>query len=523
MKNLSNIEHELDIVTKQYVDNAADTKVDKIEGKQLSTNDFSNEDKEKLNSLENYTLPTASADALGGVKIGNDLTIDENGILNIDNIDYTKIENKPTLNGITIEGDKVGTDYGINDTNVYYGTEEPTAENVVMWVDPSGSDAITGDKLEQIEEQINVSNSYQELALEKIDHTYNKAITRNMCFNINSFSKGASTLTGQATSSFYDNGSQPTMTISTNLKNGWYLYNTESSGYDVINNTATGTATISGINTAFNRTAYNSNSAVYFISGSSTKAYAVRTFLFDFKTARNVTLKWYSGGDVDSFTFYGSNDNSTWTPIDTFAKNNAISITSETAYRYYKIENASVVYSNMYLYYMYFVVNDTQTIPDFENAYTYNGDITSLKQILVKTPNTLDMTSVTTNTINGFTIENLLEENKLYELSLIDNQIKVLYEVGKTKVVAGSFTTVTAGSIDIIELGFQPDLVICYNTANNGYMISSESTVEGIGYDEVPKIFSRAYSHSDGKIINNGFQVKAWSDNKKIYYVAIKL
>ena len=48
MKNLSNIEHELDIVTKQYVDNAADTKVDKIEGKQLSTNDFSNEDKEKL-------------------------------------------------------------------------------------------------------------------------------------------------------------------------------------------------------------------------------------------------------------------------------------------------------------------------------------------------------------------------------------------------------------------------------------------------------------------------------------------
>ena len=81
MKNLSNIEHELDIVTKQYVDNAAETKVDKVEGKQLSTNDFSNEDKEKLNSLENYILPTASADALGGIKIGNNLNIDENGIL----------------------------------------------------------------------------------------------------------------------------------------------------------------------------------------------------------------------------------------------------------------------------------------------------------------------------------------------------------------------------------------------------------------------------------------------------------
>ena len=82
MKNLSNIEHELDIVTKQYVDNAADTKVDKIEGKQLSTNDFSNEDKEKLSSLENYTLPMASADALGGIKVGENLTIAEDGTLN---------------------------------------------------------------------------------------------------------------------------------------------------------------------------------------------------------------------------------------------------------------------------------------------------------------------------------------------------------------------------------------------------------------------------------------------------------
>ena len=81
MKNLSNIEHELDIVTKQYVDNAAGTKVDKVEGKQLSTNDFTTEEKEKLNSLENYMLPTASADALGGIKIGENLTIAEDGTL----------------------------------------------------------------------------------------------------------------------------------------------------------------------------------------------------------------------------------------------------------------------------------------------------------------------------------------------------------------------------------------------------------------------------------------------------------
>ena len=85
MKNLSNIEHELDMVTKIYVDKAAEAKVDKVEGKQLSTNDFTTEEKEKLNSLENYTLPMASADAQGGVKIGNNMSIDANGILDIKN------------------------------------------------------------------------------------------------------------------------------------------------------------------------------------------------------------------------------------------------------------------------------------------------------------------------------------------------------------------------------------------------------------------------------------------------------
>lgn len=81
MKNLSPIVDELDIVNKKYVDTAAATKVDKVDGKQLSTNDFTNESKEKLDSLENYTLPAASADALGGVKIGENLTIDANGVL----------------------------------------------------------------------------------------------------------------------------------------------------------------------------------------------------------------------------------------------------------------------------------------------------------------------------------------------------------------------------------------------------------------------------------------------------------
>lgn len=52
-----------------------DKKVDMVEGKDLSSNDFTAADKAKLARLENYTLPAATASALGGVKVGAGLTI----------------------------------------------------------------------------------------------------------------------------------------------------------------------------------------------------------------------------------------------------------------------------------------------------------------------------------------------------------------------------------------------------------------------------------------------------------------
>lgn len=64
------------------------------DGKGLSTNDFTNQDKEKLDSLENYILPVASVETLGGVKIGENLNIDENGVLSAsggDKIYYYKM------------------------------------------------------------------------------------------------------------------------------------------------------------------------------------------------------------------------------------------------------------------------------------------------------------------------------------------------------------------------------------------------------------------------------------------------
>lgn len=48
--------------------NELNSKVDKVEGKQLSTNDYTTVKKNKLANLQNYTLPTATKNILGGVK-----------------------------------------------------------------------------------------------------------------------------------------------------------------------------------------------------------------------------------------------------------------------------------------------------------------------------------------------------------------------------------------------------------------------------------------------------------------------
>ena len=56
-------------------------KVDVEEGKGLSSNDFTTALKTKLESLENYTLPIASDNTLGGIKVGTGLSINQNGEL----------------------------------------------------------------------------------------------------------------------------------------------------------------------------------------------------------------------------------------------------------------------------------------------------------------------------------------------------------------------------------------------------------------------------------------------------------
>ena len=72
-----------DVTTKfTSVENELNNKVDKVEGKQLSTEDYTTSEKQKLAGLQNYSLPIAG-DTLGGVKNGGNVVIGNDGSMNV--------------------------------------------------------------------------------------------------------------------------------------------------------------------------------------------------------------------------------------------------------------------------------------------------------------------------------------------------------------------------------------------------------------------------------------------------------
>lgn len=85
------------LLLKQKLNN----KVDKVDGKGLSSCDYTPTEQEKLAGLTNYTLPEATNETLGGIKVGAGLAMHE-GVLSVtgggtaDSVDWSNVQNKPT-------------------------------------------------------------------------------------------------------------------------------------------------------------------------------------------------------------------------------------------------------------------------------------------------------------------------------------------------------------------------------------------------------------------------------------------
>lgn len=80
---------------------------------------YTTEEKTKLAGLNNYTLPVASSTVLGGIKVGANLTITNDGTLNATSsgetgtTDYPALSNKPQINGVELIGNKTSEELGI--------------------------------------------------------------------------------------------------------------------------------------------------------------------------------------------------------------------------------------------------------------------------------------------------------------------------------------------------------------------------------------------------------------------------
>lgn len=153
-----------------------DKKVDKVSGKGLSTNDYTTDEKTKLAGIakgaNNYTLPTASAQALGGVKVGDGINVSAEGKISVQVADganpglslnnYTAEDkdklagieagaNKytlPTASGSTLGGVKIGTNLSVaadgtlNATDTTYNPATTTAPGLMSAADKTKVDTI---------------------------------------------------------------------------------------------------------------------------------------------------------------------------------------------------------------------------------------------------------------------------------------------------------------------------------------------------------------------------------------------
>lgn len=123
----------IESVLRTDVDSLSTNKVDKVSGKGLSTNDYTTPEKNKLAAIEaeanKYVLPAATTTTLGGIIVGDRLSIDSTGKL-VATYTYTL----PTASSTVLGGVKTGS----NITNTD-GTISLTKANVTsaLGVDPT--------------------------------------------------------------------------------------------------------------------------------------------------------------------------------------------------------------------------------------------------------------------------------------------------------------------------------------------------------------------------------------------------
>lgn len=146
-------------------------KVDKVEGKGLSTNDYTTPEKNKLAAIEaeanKYVLPAATASALGGVKIGSNITLADGGTISITKANVTSaLGVDPTTTYVKKAGDTMTGSLFIETTS------EPIRVSSTTLCTNLNADMVDGVNVKDIEHTLYIQSTTKNYLKIQVNHKY---------------------------------------------------------------------------------------------------------------------------------------------------------------------------------------------------------------------------------------------------------------------------------------------------------------------------------------------------------------
>ena len=197
-------------------------------------------------------------------------------------------------------------------------------------------------------------------------------------------------------------------------ENGWTNateYGAKNDGYELI--------TPNPYSNDLSTNIVDGNSSTYWISEYVTNPYIIVKFPDPIIIAKLILNVRLSNGDSATYTISGSNDNETWTKLLTVKfqsyDDKSLTLTSPGEYMYYKLSVAAEQNLNVYT----FAVAE-YSVKSYVNAFWVEKfpDIwTKGQRATIEIPEAASGVGVTKNTLNGITVNAILQAGKRYELT----------------------------------------------------------------------------------------------------------
>ena len=149
------------------------TKVNKVEGKGLSTNDYTTPEKNKLADIEaeanKYVLPAATASALGGVKIGSNITLADGGTISITKANVTSaLGVDPTTTYVKKAGDTMNGQLSLTTS----ANLAPIKTNSTTLCTNLNADMVDGVNVKDIEHALYIQSTTENYLKIQVNHKY---------------------------------------------------------------------------------------------------------------------------------------------------------------------------------------------------------------------------------------------------------------------------------------------------------------------------------------------------------------